>query len=276
MGDNTLPVGRFFPAKGLVVDRTENSISISGNMELYGDEATPERAAIIQNAIVTTWTKTFPDGYSSKCNVRVTYRGPGTNEGPAAQIEACKMSGPSNVKMYSGRKMTLNADSPDVFTWVAAHEFGHVIGLEDKYSESIWSSIKGSFGGDRKCVVYAGYDGNLMAVHKGAIGSQNLKDVAAENAPSPYWINDDDQIRDWVNARTAIEIGQLPTVHKLKAIKVLMSGWISDDDVAAMAKICGSVTTKAESQTIQSGINLLDFTSIGQRTQMRVIYTKMP
>jgi hypothetical protein len=166
MGD-VLPMGRFSPAKGLWVDRTEKSITITGNMELYGDEASVLNAAIIQNAIRTTWTTTFPDGYTSTCTVTVTYRGPGTSEGQAAQIEACKMSGPSNVKIYAGRKMTLNADAADVYTWVAAHEFGHVIGLEDKYSESIWSSIKGSFGGTRKCVVYAGYEGNLMAVHKG-------------------------------------------------------------------------------------------------------------
>jgi hypothetical protein len=88
-------------------------------------------------------------------------------------------------------------------------------------------------------------------------------------------MNDDDEVRDWVDAHSSGEISKLSGEIKLRAIKVLMGGWISDDDMNAIEKICLSVTTKAESEKIQKGIDLLDFTSIGQRTWMRVIFTRM-
>jgi hypothetical protein len=276
MGDEALPFGRFSPASGLWVDRPENSFKITGQMELYGDEATAARAASIQNSINTTWTKTFADGYDVSCNIFVRLKGTG-GSGPAAKIEAKKMSGPSNVSMLPGmdREMTLNANEANAFTWTPAHEFGHVLGMKDRYSESMWSSVKGTFGGDRKSTADEGYDGNLMAADQGTIGKQNVVDLRSENEPSPYWLNDDDAIRDWVSAHSRAEISKLSAAIKLRAIKTLMGGWISDDDVKAMEKICLSVTTKSESETIQRGINLLDFTSIGQRSEMRVIFSRM-
>ena len=80
-------------------------------------------------------------------------------------------------------------------------------------------------------------------------------------------------MRAWVNAHSTIEINKLSTLNKLKMIHALMGGWISGDD---MGRICGSVTTPAEGRAIQKGVDLLEFSSIGQRTQMRVIFTQMP
>ena len=37
--EEVLPVVRFSLAPGIWVDRTENPVTITGNMELYGDEA---------------------------------------------------------------------------------------------------------------------------------------------------------------------------------------------------------------------------------------------
>ncbi len=275
MGEEVMPFGRFSPAKGLWVDRTDKSIQITGQMELYGAEATAARAAIIQTTINNTWTKHFPDGYSVTCQITVRLRGTGINT-PAAEIETDKISGPSNVNLAFGRKMTLNAKEANAFTWTAAHEFGHVLGLEDKYSESIWSTISGKFGGSRTNTIHPGYERNLMGQNGGFLGSKNIADLASENEPSPYWMNGDDHVRDWVSMRTPAEIRSLSTVIKLRAIKKLMSGWISDDDVKTIEKLCLSVSDRLESQSMQKSINLLDFTSIGQRTQMRVIYTQMP
>jgi hypothetical protein len=85
------------------------------------------------------WTKSFPDGYSVTCNVSVRYRDPGTGAGNATQIEAVVISGPSHVTNLPAfdRSMTLNAGESDAFTWTPTHEFGHIIGLQDRYSESI-------------------------------------------------------------------------------------------------------------------------------------------
>jgi hypothetical protein len=274
-----LPIGRFSPAPGIWVDRTDRSIRITGTMEAYGSQATAAIAATIQQTINSTWTQNFPDGYSIACNVTVNYRGPGTSASAnAAQIEIVNMSGPSNVNNLPGmgRKMTLNASAQNVFTWVAAHEFGHVIGLDDRYSESIFSSIGGHFGCQRTTTVQAGYETNMMGVHRGALSGQNVADIASENEPSPYWMNDDDQVRNWINAHPAADIARLSTSHKLTAIRTLMGGWISDADMAAIGKICSSVNNRTEANAIRNGINLLDFTSIGQRTQMRVFFSQMP
>ena len=281
MANDVMPIGRFSPAPGIWVDRTDKSVKITGTMELYGGEATAARALSIQQSINTTWTQNFTDGYSVSCNVTVRYRASGSNASPnTAQIEALKplLNGPSNVNIMPGmgKKMTLNANEADAFTWTPAHEFGHVIGLQDRYSESIMSKLKGTFGGTRTSTIDTGYEGNLMAVDGGALGSQNVADITKENEPNPYWMNDDDHIRDWVNAHSNADIANLSTTIKLRAIKTLMGGWISDADMSAIGKICGVVTTKAEADTIRNGVDLLDFTSIGQRTQMRVFFSQMP
>lgn len=274
---DVLPVAKFSPAPGVFVDRTENLVSISGAMELYGPEATAARAASVQNSINTTWTRAFPDGSSVSCNITVTYRAPGSQAGNATQIEAVKISGPSHVSPgLNGRSMTLNANESDAFAWTAAHEFGHIIGLDDRYSEGIISKVMGTFGGTRTTTVQPGYKGNIMAVGGGALEGKNVADVAEENEPSPYWINDDDQIRDWVNGHSPSDIGSLSITSKLKAIKVLMGGWISDDDVAAIARICSGVTSSTEAAAIRNGVDLLDMNSIGQRTAVRVAFAKMP
>lgn len=268
------PVGRFSPAPGLHVDRTERAVSIAGAMELYGADASAERAASIQNAINSTWTRTFPDGYSIACNITVTYRAAGTSAGTATQIEAARISGPSHVTWLGTRSMTLNANESDAFTWTAAHEFGHIIGLDDRYSESIMSRLGGS--ATRTATTHAGYERNLMAVSGGVLEAQNVRDVAEENEPSSYWINDDDRVRDWVNAHSIADIGQLSTPNKLRAIRTLMGGWISDADVAAIARICRGVKTSAEANAIRGGIDLLELSSIGQRTAVRVAFAGMP
>jgi Domain of unknown function (DUF4157) len=272
-----LPVAKFSPSPGLFIERTENSVTISGAMELYGSQANASRAASIQTSINTTWTKIFPDGHSVSCNITVAYRGKGSKPGNATQIETDNTLGPSHV-LYglNARSMTLNSNESGAFTWTPAHEFGHIIGLDDRYSEGIISKVKGLFGRERTTTTQSGYEGNLMAVHGGALESKNVQDIAKENEPSAYWINDDDQVRDWVNGHSFSDIGKLSTNNKLKAIKTLMGGWISDDDVAAITRICSSVTSSNEANTIRSGVNILGMTSTGQRTMVRLAFSNMP
>jgi hypothetical protein len=66
------------------------------------------------------------------------------------------MLGPSDVVtvLTGRRKMTLNATESDAFTWTPAHEFGHVLGLQDRCSESIMSKIRRfapTWGSERRC-----------------------------------------------------------------------------------------------------------------------------
>ena len=273
MGD----IAKFTPSTGIVVDRTGQSTSITGAMELYGAEATAARAASVESSINSTWTQRFSDGYSVSCKVTVKFREPGSSAGKATQIEAVKISGPSHVSpnLLGGKSMTLNANESDAFTWTAAHEFGHIIGMDDRYSEGIISKIKGTFGGSRSTSIQTGYGGNIMGVCYGVLESKNLVDLASENSPNPYW-DDDDQVRDWISAHSIGEIAKLSTATKLDAFRTLMSEWISDEDVDAMKKICQSITTTVEANKLRSAVNVPSFSSLGQRTAIRVAFAKMP
>lgn len=270
-----LPFGRFSPAKGIWVDKSDSNIRISGTMEMYGGDASVSAALQVQQTINSNWSFSFPDGNNVVCHVVIKYRAPGVSEGPYTQIEADKMIQPSQWNRIT-KKLSLNTKEAGAFSWTAAHEFGHALGMGDRYTEPIWSKISALVGGPRSATPDKGYEGNLMAEVNGFLTTQNVIDLAQENQPSPYWMNDDDHVRDWITKHPAFEIKKLSTLNKLKAIKVLMSGWISDADMKAIAKICENTNSKMESDAIKRGINLLDFTSIGQRTQMRVIITRMP
>jgi hypothetical protein len=79
--------------------------------------------------------------------------------------------------------MTLNATEPDAFTWIPTHEFGHILGLEDRYSESIMSKIRSTWGGVRHTVATQGYQTNLMAISGGVLEKQNVGDLAQKMHP---------------------------------------------------------------------------------------------
>lgn len=99
------------------------------------------------------------------------------------------------------------------------------------------------------------YDGNLMAETGGTLSAQNVADVAAENAPSPYWIHDDDQVAAWISAHSTAEIGKLSTADKLRAIRTLQEGWVSAQDLAA--RICSRAperTSRSKGATGSLGV----------------------
>jgi hypothetical protein len=278
MGNSSpLPVGRFSPSRGIVVDRAQKSVAIRGAMEIHGPAATGSNARAVQTAINTAWTATFPDGYAVVCTITVNFRGPASKAGNATQIEALTTTGPSYVAWGTrGRYITLNAKEPTAFGWTAAHEFGHIIGLQDRYSESIMSKLSGFIGGNRITAVQNGYNGNIMAVHGGALWSKNLADLAVENEPSPYWINDDDYVAEWVNHHSVSEVGRLATSNKIRALHTLLSAWVSLDDMTAIKRICASVSSTTEAAAIRKAIDALALTDIGQRTTIRIALAQMP
>ena len=88
--------------------------------------------------------------------------------------------------------------------------------------------------------------------------------------------DDDDDVRDWLSAHSLEDVRGLSTEAKISAIKTLMGGWISDEDVAAICNIARSVKNKAEADKIRNNIDVLEMSSIGQRTMVRVCFSKMP
>jgi hypothetical protein len=271
-----LPFARYSPSAGVTVDRTGNRVTIAGTIELSGESASPARARSMEKAINDAWTHDFGAAGSVTCDITVCYRPPGSRETGVTQVYAGWMLGPSETANYGRHDVYLNSDEADAFTWTAAHEFGHVVGLKDRYIESLFSRVRGEFGGTRAADVEPGYEHNLMGEQDGALGAQNVSDIASESEPSPLWIHDDDQVRDWVSAHTLAEIGGLSVHDKLTAIATLQGGWISDDDLEAMRRVCASVTSHDEGQALRSGVDLVRYTDIGQRTQMRVYLAEMP
>ncbi len=268
---------RFSPAPGITVDIAASSISIAGRAQVWGPQANPARATLIQDSINRIWTANFANGFRVSCAMQISHRA----SGPPAdvlQIEIVPIAGPSSVTtpVIGAPSMQLNSNATNVYTWVSAHEFGHVLGMKDRYSETLASQICSSFGCARTTTVERGYEALLMGAHMGAMDTRTLDDLNAETAPAPWWINDDDQTRDWVMGATPGAIAALPARQKVQAIRVMMGYWIDDEDVAAIERICANVGSPAHARAIREAINPLDFTSIGQRTRIRVAFSGMP
>jgi hypothetical protein len=272
------PVGSFHPSAGITVDRTHRELHITGRLQIHGAEATAAIAATIEATIEQFWNANFPDGYVIHCDISVSRRAAGTvADTGATQIEIARIPGPSNVSGSEGaRSMVLNLNESDALSWAVAHEFGHILGMRDHYSESVMSRNSGTGGGARQTTPDPGYGGNLMGVTGGVAEQSNVRDLASENAPG--WTEDDDQVRDWVNRHDPAAIDRLSANDMIQMIRTLMSGWISDDDVSVIDRICRSVSTSAKATAIRNAIEpeLTSMTSIGQRTQVRVSFSRMP
>lgn len=83
--------------------------------------------------------------------------------------------------------------------------------------------------------------------------------------------NDDNQIRDWVGNQDLSSMGRQPVAEKIRMINVLMNGWISDDDVEAIERICES-TSDSELSEINDAISprLIEMQGLGQRMRVRI------
>jgi hypothetical protein len=196
------------------------------------------------------------------------------------QIETSDMWGPSKVRsdyFLAGQKiMRLNSGGSDVYSWTAAHEFGHVIGLKDRYSESIGSFLKGCIRQPRTTIPHKGYEHNMMAKHLEDIELVNLLDLVSETQPSPSWINDDDQLRNWLRTHSAADIAALASYEKLDAIRTLMSGYVSDADIAGIVRILGSMTTPGEAKSARETIDLMSLMAHGQRVTLEIALRALP
>jgi hypothetical protein len=277
MPDPAPPAQRYSPSAGIVVERAGNTMKISGKMELYGEKATAALATQLQNTINSMWTASFPDGTSSSCAVSVVYRAPGTPSLGVTTIEAGTgkggayvMPGPISNDMY------LNMANPIAATWTVGHEFGHVLGMVDRYSEPVKSKILGRFGVQRTSTIEVGYETSLMGAHGAPLDQRTLKDAMDESKPWAISCSDDDAVRDWIDANGQSGLRKLSIEERIAMFEALMAGWVSGDDLRCMKAICASVTSRADAEKLRKAVNTLDFTSIAQRTEVRVALSKMP
>lgn len=107
----------------------------------------------------------------------------------------------------------------------------------------------------------------FLAGIPGAIAGEAIADVVYDEATI-----DDDEIREWASKSSLDQIRILPFLEKVKMIFSLMKGWVSEDDIIAIEKICLSINSRSEIDAIGEIVEpqLINLSSIGQRTRVRV------
>jgi len=90
--------------------------------------------------------------------------------------------------------------------------------------------------------------------------------------------DDDDTIRQWVDAHDEDDIQALNVRVKLRLLNALLDGWVSDEDLDAFQIICGAVTTHQEGTYLKGQLDKrsTELTDFGQRTRMRAILGQLP
>jgi hypothetical protein len=180
----TRPSGSAHPGPGITVSYTGPAVTVDAQLQMVGGEADAAKATTAQQAINSNWNGTFRDGYSIKTQAKVAH--PGAPAPGGTDVELVRSGGHASYTrghwLVGSDFVTLNLDNPQALTWAIAHEFGHLLGLGDRYSEGIVSMIKGAFGGQRTATQDPGYVGNIMAVYGGRLESKNVRDLISRHA----------------------------------------------------------------------------------------------
>lgn len=276
-------IGSYQAARSILIERTGKRLRISGSMEAYGNGASAATAAMAEASIRKEWSRTLPDGFGTVCEVTIGCRAPGVSPSPVAQIEMNLDSGVAHVNRWTKTMVLYLKDesgrpSLEDCGWTAAHEFGHVLGLGDRYSEGFISKIMAIIGKDsqRSSTIQKGYEKNLMARMNGQLETKNIEDLDIENSPS--LCEDDDRIRLWVSGHALAQIAELNAATKIRMIEILLGGVVSSDDLDTIEAICRSVTDREEGTAVGQAFakHLLAMTDLGQRTRARGIISKLP
>ncbi|MGB0063429.1 MAG: hypothetical protein WBP85_03210, partial [Terracidiphilus sp.] len=85
-------------------------------------------------------------------------------------------------------------------------------------------------------------------------------------------LTSDSDIRDFIDTQRPEVIKALSSSEKVRLVKRLMQGWVSDDDLNALETIYNN-STSAEKDQIKAAASPDDLSG-GQRTRLRAIYTK--
>ena len=168
------------PGPGLSLSLSGHAVTISANLELYGAGATTAIAGEFKSTIENYWNHTYDDGYSVKTNANVTVQGDKPDKSKT-RIDVINAKGVTNVAptyWIAGANYMQYYTGSSKNDWTPAHEFGHLLGLPDHYSESIISSIKGEINPNwRTSTEDKGWEGNLMARTGGVFEKKNIVEL---------------------------------------------------------------------------------------------------
>jgi hypothetical protein len=274
------PVRRFSPAPGIYVDIVGNTVTITGECEAWGPAATAANAPWMASSINRHWTRHLPYGYDIQTTVAVHYRSPtGTENTSRLQIYYGPMWSDSNAYKGYGIKTTrikLNNKDTNAISMVLPHEFGHTLGLGDRYDESVFSKLSNLVGGPRgDTPVHKGYEDEMMGGMK-RVQRKTIDNLKSETAPSAAWTNDDNEVRDWLKAHSDGDIAALAIADRIAIINTLMSGWISDTDVTAAVRVIGTVNSVSDAKAVKAGVDPYAMKGVGQRTRILMALDALP
>lgn len=168
------------PGPGISLSLNGHAITIRANIEIYGGSASAAVAGQIKSTIERFWNKSFDDGYSVSTTANVTVQGAAADTSKT-RIDIRNEVGVSNVAptywVIGANYMQYYLQSSDI-NWTPAHEFGHLLGLPDHYSEGIISMIGGIIDPSyRTTPADPGWEGNLMAATGGILEKKNLQEL---------------------------------------------------------------------------------------------------
>ncbi len=86
-----------------------------------------------------------------------------------------------------------------------------------------------------------------------------------------YGLTSDTDIRNAINNASTAEISAIPVVEKVRVVRRLFSGWVSDDDIGAIEIIYRN-STNTEKEQIRGAINVSDLSDQAQRARLRFLF----
>jgi len=82
-----------------------------------------------------------------------------------------------------------------------------------------------------------------------------MREVLAKEAPGGIWekiATDDNLVADWVSETEALALGRQPLDQKIRMLKTLIGGIVTEKDIASMERILNSVPSASEMNAIRT------------------------
>lgn len=175
--------------KDAVITINGTTITVSSQIYIYGEGASTSLASRIETAINSKWngagqTYTDEDGnvFDVVFNVTVSvYDSADPTNNPLVIPDAWNPESTNNyikIKKGSGQSHVWAGDE-DVWydgasNWTYAHEFGHLVGLDDRYHDKYYV-----FGGPT--VTDSGWETNIIGTYGGKIDQRNIDGIVGES-----------------------------------------------------------------------------------------------